>query len=114
VLIGSLRVSSTHLKHVNDWVHECSFQLWGDPHHDECRMDWCIKGNFKKHLEVCYAYSQILCWCQVCQDSGKLQFVDATGALDLMIPDVQCFANLSSTYQVAVFQPVLLFPSLSP
>jgi len=48
------------------------------------------------------------------QDSGKLQLVDATGALDVMIPDLQCLANLSSTYQVAAFQPILWFPSLSP
>jgi hypothetical protein len=34
--------------------------------------------------------------------------------LDVMVPDLQCFANLSSTYQVAVFQPILLFPSCSP
>jgi hypothetical protein len=44
----------------------------------------------------------------------KLQLVDVTGALDVMIPDLQCFANLSSTYQVAVFQAILWFPSLSP
>ncbi|CAM6056285.1 unnamed protein product [Sphagnum tenellum] len=41
------------------------------------------------------------------RDSGKLQLVDATGALDVMIPDLQCFANLSSTYQIASFNLVV-------
>ncbi|CAK9270319.1 unnamed protein product [Sphagnum jensenii] len=41
------------------------------------------------------------------RDSGKLQLVDATGALDVMIPDLQCFANLSSTHQIASFNLVV-------
>jgi hypothetical protein len=33
--------------------------------------------------------------------------VDATGALDVMIPDLQCFAILSSTYQITSFSLVV-------
>ncbi|KAH9568094.1 hypothetical protein CY35_03G059600 [Sphagnum magellanicum] len=44
---------------------------------------------------------------KVCQDSGNLQLVNATGALDVMIPDLQCFANLSSTYQITSFSLVV-------
>lgn len=37
---------------------------------------------------------------QVCQSTGKLQLVDATGAFDVVVPDLRSLSNLHCVYQV--------------
>jgi len=104
VLIGSKGLAPltwNMLMQCYDWVHEC----W---------MDGCIKGGFEKHLEVCYAYSQILCWCQVCQDSGKLQLVNATGALDVMIPVFSVLQTCHQHIRWLFFSLFYCFPLVLP
>ncbi|KAJ7556065.1 hypothetical protein O6H91_05G067200 [Diphasiastrum complanatum] len=43
---------------------------------------------------------------QVCETSGKLQLVDCTGVLDVIVPDLSCVSNLQKTYEIADFHVV--------
>ncbi|XP_024391259.1 uncharacterized protein [Physcomitrium patens] len=44
---------------------------------------------------------------KVCQSSGKLQLIDATGALDAVVPDLGSLTNLHCFYQIAEYTLIM-------
>nr|XP_043616294.1 CST complex subunit CTC1 [Erigeron canadensis] len=92
--IESLYASKTDI----DMNHQCSSLICGGKSHDQ---------PIRKILKSKDLNAVLLGNLKICKYSGRLQFVDATGSIDVVIPDLPSVWSVKDIYEINDFSVVM-------